>query len=66
MGCSRCEERRKAIAAGAASAMRGNVKGAAVQAAFVARTLAQDTRSGALRTAAAQRLAQLTNPIKRR
>lgn len=65
MGCSRCEERRKAIAAGVASAARGNVKGVAASAAYVTRTLAQDARSGALRTAAANRLSQLT-AIKRR
>jgi hypothetical protein len=66
MGCSRCEERRKAIAAGAASAAKGNVRGAAASAAFVARTMVQDARSGALRTAAANQLAQLRGSIKRR
>jgi len=66
MACSRCEERRKAIAAGVSSAARGNVRAAVTAGAFVARTIAQDARSGALRAAAANQLAQMRNSIKRR
>lgn len=63
MGC-RCNERKQAIVRGVSAAVRGDVKGAAQSAAFVSRTLVQDARSGALRTAAASKLASLRN-IKR-
>ena len=66
MACSRCEERRKALAVGASSIARGNIRAAVNSGAFVARTLVQDARSGALRTAAANQLAQMRAPIKRR
>jgi hypothetical protein len=65
MGCQ-CNERKQAITRGVSAAMRGDVKTVASSAAFVSRTLAQDARSGALRTAAANQLAQLRNSIKRR
>lgn len=58
MGC-RCKERQQAIVRGVSAAVRGDVKTAAQSAAFVTRTLAQDARSGALRTAATSRLSQL-------
>lgn len=66
MGCSRCEQRRKAMAAGVSAVAQGKFSRAGASAAFVARTLAQDARSGALRTAATNQLAQLRNSIKRR
>lgn len=62
----RCNERKQAITRGAAAAMRGDVKAAASSAAFVARTLTQDARSGALRTAAANTLSQMRATITRR
>jgi hypothetical protein len=63
MGC-RCNERKQAIVRGVSAAVRGDMKGAAQSAAFVSRTLVQDARSGALRTAAASKLASM-RPIKR-
>lgn len=66
MGCLSCEQRRQAIAAGAKSIARGDVKAAAASAAYVGRTLAQDARSGALRQAASNQLAQLRTTIIRR
>lgn len=65
MGC-RCKERQQAIASGAAAAVRGDMKAVAQSAAFVSRTLVQDARSGALRTAANTKLAQLRQTITRR
>lgn len=65
MGC-RCNERKDAIVRGVSAAVRGDVKGAATAAAFVSRTLAQDARSGALRTAAASQLARLRATVGRR
>ncbi|MCB2106369.1 MAG: hypothetical protein KDE14_01655 [Rhodobacteraceae bacterium] len=64
MGC-RCAERKQAIVRGATAAVRGDVKAAASAAAFVSRTLAQDARSGALRTAAGHQLAKLRASITR-
>jgi hypothetical protein len=58
MGC-RCKERKQAISSGVSAVVRGDVKGAAKSAAYVSRTLVQDARSGALRTAAAAKLASL-------
>jgi hypothetical protein len=58
MGC-RCNERRTAIKQAAQQLARGNLRVAGQQAGFVARTLVQDARSGALRQAAQQRLATL-------
>ncbi|WIG52497.1 MAG: hypothetical protein OJF48_003416 [Afipia sp.] len=65
MGC-RCNERKQAISRGAAAAVRGDVKAAASSAAYVARTLAQDARSGALRAAAANQLSRMSSSIMRR
>jgi hypothetical protein len=65
MGC-RCNERKQAIVRGAAAAVRGDAKSAAEAANFVVRTLSQDVRSGALRTAAGNQLAQLRASITRR
>lgn len=64
MGC-RCAERGQAIRRGAAALVRGNVRGAATAAGYVARTLAQDTRSGDLARAAQARLAQMRATVKR-
>ena len=64
MGC-RCNERKIAIVRGVSAAVRGDVKGVAQSAAFVSRTFVQDARSGALRTAAAAKLATLRNGLKR-
>lgn len=65
-GCSRCAQRAQAIKRGVSAAVRGDVKAATGAAAFVGRTLAQDARSGALRTAAAAQLAQLRAGVRRR
>jgi hypothetical protein len=65
MGC-RCNERKQAIVRGVSAAVRGDVKTAAEAAAFTARTLTQDARSGALRTAAGNQLAQLRASLARR
>lgn len=62
----RCNERKQAITRGVTAASRGDVKAAASSAAFVARTFVQDARSGALRTAATNQLAQLRASIARR
>jgi hypothetical protein len=64
MGC-RCNERKQAIVRGVSAAVRGDVKGVAQSAAFVSRTFVQDARSGALRTAAAAKLASMRPGIKR-
>lgn len=58
MGC-RCNERQQAIVRGASAIVRGDLRTAASSAGYVARTLAQDSRSGALRSAAAAQLARL-------
>ncbi|WP_315701305.1 MULTISPECIES: hypothetical protein [unclassified Bradyrhizobium] len=65
MGC-RCNERKQAINSGVSAVARGDVKGAASSAAFVSRTLVEDARSGALRAAAAAKLASLKQNIRRR
>lgn len=64
MGC-RCNERKKAISRGMAAAVRGDAKSVARAAGFVTRTLSEDARSGALRTAASNKLAQLRGALKR-
>ncbi len=64
MGC-RCNERKQAIMRGVSAAVRGDAKGAVQSAAYVSRTLIEDARSGALRTAAAERLASLRASLKR-
>lgn len=64
MGC-RCNERAQAILRGVSAVARGDVKGAVKPAAYVARTLVEDARSGALRAAAAQKLAVIRQRIKR-
>jgi len=64
MGC-RCNERKQAIVRGVSAAVRGDMKSAAQSAAFVSRTLVQDARSGALRTAAAAKLATLRPGVRR-
>jgi hypothetical protein len=66
MACSRCAQRRDAISKGVSAAVRGDVKAVASAGAFVGRTLAQDARSGALRTAAAANLASLRASLTRR
>jgi hypothetical protein len=58
MGC-RCNERKAAMSRGVSALARGDAKAAATSAAYVGRTLAQDARSGALRTAAASQLSRL-------
>jgi hypothetical protein len=65
MGC-RCNERKQAIVRGVSAAVRGDAKSTAEAVGFVARTLSQDVRSGALRTAAGNQLAQLRASITRR
>ncbi|WP_315728793.1 MULTISPECIES: hypothetical protein [unclassified Bradyrhizobium] len=64
MAC-RCAERKQAIVAGAAALARGDLQATKAQAVFVARTLVQDARSGALRQAAAQQLARLKPGVRR-
>ncbi|MGX9947274.1 hypothetical protein [Bradyrhizobium sp. BTAi1] len=64
MGC-RCNERKQAIVRGVSAAVRGDVKTLAESAGFVARTLSQDARSGALRTAASNQLALLRSNLTR-
>lgn len=61
MGC-RCNERKQAIVRGMSAAVRGDAKSVAGAAGFVARTLVEDARSGALRTAASTQLAKLRLP----
>ncbi|NEW96629.1 hypothetical protein DY467_07555 [Rhodopseudomonas sp. BR0G17] len=64
MGC-RCNERRQAIGRAAGAIVRGDLRSASAAGQFVARTLAQDARSGALRQAAAAQLARLRPPVRR-
>lgn len=65
MGC-RCKERGQALSSAAAALARGQVRGAGERLAFVGRTLAQDARSGALKEAAAARLAQMRRNLRPR
>jgi hypothetical protein len=65
MGC-RCNERKQAIVRGVSAVARGDAKGAVQSAAYVSRTLVEDTRSGALRAAAAQKLASIRANLKGR
>lgn len=65
MGC-RCTERGQAMVRGVSAVARGDAKGAVSSAAYVARTLVEDARSGALRAAAAQRLNAMKQTIKGR
>jgi hypothetical protein len=65
MGC-RCNERKQAITRGMSAAVRGDVRQAAGAVGFVARTLTDDARSGALRTAATAQLAQLRAKLTKR
>jgi hypothetical protein len=65
MAC-RCNERKQAIVRGVSAVARGDVKGAAVSAAYVSRTLVDDARSGALRAAAARKLATMRANLVRR
>jgi hypothetical protein len=65
MGC-RCNERKQAIVRGMSAAVRGDAKSVAGAAGFVARTLREDARTGALRTAATARLAQLGAKLTKR
>lgn len=58
MGC-RCGERTEALRNAGNALRRGEVRTAIRQGGFVGRTLIEDTRSGALRQAAKDRLAQL-------
>ncbi|WP_315759727.1 hypothetical protein [Bradyrhizobium sp. SZCCHNRI2007] len=51
---------------GVSAAVRGDAKGAAHSVAYVSRTLIEDARSGALRAAAAERLASLRATLKGR
>jgi hypothetical protein len=64
MGC-RCNERGKALSSAASAVARGNMQSAGKSLAYVGRTLTQDVRSGAIKTAAANRLAQMRATIKR-
>ncbi len=64
MGC-RCNERRVAIRNTVNSLARGNVAAAASNAGFVATSFVADARSGALKRAAADRLAQLRPRVRR-
>ena len=57
MACSRCEERRRALVAGASSLAQGDVRSTASAVAFVAKTSAEDLRSIARRSA--QKMARL-------
>lgn len=57
MGC-RCAERREDIADAGRAMVAGDAAGAAALLAKASRTLVEDARSGALRAAALQRLAQ--------
>ncbi|MBR2117682.1 MAG: hypothetical protein IJ935_03215 [Afipia sp.] len=63
MAC-RCNERGRALVSAASSIARGQVKVAGQNMAFVGRTLVQDVRSGALKSAATARLAQLKSGLK--
>jgi hypothetical protein len=65
MGC-RCKERGQALSTAVTSLARGQVAGVGRQLGFVGRTLVQDARSGALRDAAAARLAQLRRTVRPR
>jgi hypothetical protein len=65
MGC-RCNERKDAIVRGVSAVARGDAKGAAKSAAYVARTLVEDTRSGTLRAAAAQKLTAIRSNLRGR
>lgn len=65
MACSRCGERGKAIKSAVSAIGRGNLRSAGQSAAFVGRTFGQDLQSGAIKAAAASRLAQLRNSLKR-
>lgn len=64
MGC-RCKERTQAISRGLSAAVRGDVNALAKSAGYVARTLSQDARSGALRTAASNKLALMRANLTR-
>ncbi|WP_315759724.1 hypothetical protein [Bradyrhizobium sp. SZCCHNRI2007] len=50
---------------GVSAAVRGDAKSVVQSAAYVSRTLIEDARSGALRAAAAERLASLRVSLKR-
>jgi hypothetical protein len=65
MSC-RWSERKAAITRGVTAATRGDFKAAASSASLVARTLAQNERSDALRSAASAQFAQLRKSITRR
>lgn len=60
----RCAERSEQIRKAAAAAVRGDVRTVATSARFVARTLAEDTRSGDLRREAGRRLALLRKGLR--
>lgn len=64
MGC-RCNERKDAILRGVSAVARGDAKGAVSSAAYVSRTLVEDARSGALRAAAAAKLANIKARVTR-
>lgn len=65
MACGSCKERARALSSAASSAMRGNVRAAGQNLSFVGRTFAQDVKSGAIKNAAAARLAAMRAAIKR-
>lgn len=58
MGC-RCSERRAALQRAAGAAARGNMRGVAVNASYVGRSMVRDARQAA-REIAARRLAALS------
>lgn len=57
-----CKQRGQAIRRGAVSLAHGNVKATVAAAAYVGRSMARDVQSGALKSAALNRLAQLRKP----
>lgn len=65
MACGACKDRARALSSAASNVSRGNVRAAGQNLAFVARTFAQDVKSGAIRNEAAARLAAMRKAIKR-
>lgn len=65
MGC-RCNERSAALGRAMRAVARGDAGTVKRSLGFVGRTFAEDARSGALRQAATQKLAQLRQAARRR
>jgi hypothetical protein len=57
-----CYKRGQAIRRGVSSLANGNVKAVVTAAAYVGRSMARDVQSGALKSAALNRLAQIRKP----